>query len=376
LILEKNRETLQKVKVSGGGRCNVTNSCFDPEQLVKNYPRGEEFLLNPFKNFGPAEMVQWLENRGVRVKTEPDGRIFPVSNNSQTIIDCFRRAAQSNGVSIRTSSRAINFEARQDGWEIELAEGPALTSKFLLLSTGSDKMIWEKLKAMNLQIIEPVPSLFTFHIDDKELQSLSGVSFEKVKVTALGMEMNGPALITHWGLSGPAVLKLSAFGALDFALKSYRFKIRVDFLPLLKKDQILETFRHFQQNDLKRKVVNTVPFELSRRFWEYICQKAGVREFQNWSETGKKHFAQLTELLKNASFEVTGKSTFKEEFVTAGGIDLSEVDSGTFQITKYPGLFAAGEVLNIDAVTGGFNFQAAWTAGWHVADFLRKSNVP
>lgn len=364
--MEKNKRPLQKVKVSGGGRCNVTHYCFEPQKLIENYPRGKDFLLEPFKRFGPKETVEWFARRGVTIKKESDGRMFPVSDSSQTIIDCFLKEARMKSIELRTLSKVLDFTPIEGGWRVKLENQEIKTSK-LLIATGSDKHIWEILKTMNFAIEEPVPSLFTFNINDKALQSLTGTSFPNILVKTKGFQSEGPGLITHWGLSGPAVLKLSAFGARYFAENQYEFEVKVDWIPQISGNQILDLLKEEQSANPKKKVRNLSPFGLSKRFWEFICDKSQVSEFQNWSETGKKHFKRIADSLKKMPFEVNGKSTFKDEFVTAGGLDLAEINHRTFEAKSYPGLYFAGEVLDIDAVTGGFNFQAAWTGGWHVA---------
>ena len=320
--------------------------------------------------FGPKEVIQWFEQKGVNIKKEADGRMFPVSNSSQTIIDCFRKEADKLMVELRTSERMQSFSFQNGHWYVLLDNNEQLRCKKLVLTTGNDKHIWNQLKDMGLQMIEPVPSLFTFNIPDAELHELSGVSFPLIKVSTNQREISGPGLITHWGLSGPAVLKLSAWGALELADLNYTFKINVDWMPHVSKADITNELKNSQQADPRKKVTNTIPLDLTKRFWEYICKKSEVREFQNWSETGKKHILRMVDNLKEMPFEVTGKSTFKEEFVTAGGIDLNEINPETFEIKKFPGLYAAGEILNIDAVTGGFNFQAAWTGAWHISQNL------
>lgn len=292
--------------------------------------------------------------------------MFPDTDSSQTIIDCFLNEARRKKVELRILSKVLDFENSDDGWLVRLENEEIRTSK-LLIATGSDKHIWERLKAMSLDIIEPVPSLFTFHIEDSALQGLTGTSFPEIVVRTKGLQSRGPGLITHWGMSGPGVLKLSAFGARAFFEKNYRFDINVDWLPRFSESDIINELKTEQASNPKKKVRNFTPLGLSKRFWEFICNKSQVSEHQNWSETGKKHFKRIAESLKKMSFEVNGKSTFKDEFVTAGGISLEEVDPKTFQSIKYSGLYFAGEVLDIDAVTGGFNFQAAWTGGWHVA---------
>lgn len=370
LILEKNREPLQKVKVSGGGRCNLTHFCFKASELIKNYPRGREFLLKPFENFGPNETIEWFRKRGIGIKKEADGRMFPASNTSQTILDCFQDEVSRLNIKVETSQKVLHFEKRDDLWELELQNGNILKSKSILLATGSDKTIWSILSEMGLKTIPPVPSLFTFKIDDKELHALAGTSFQNAEAGIDGFSISGPALITHWGLSGPAILKLSAFAARELAEKQYKFKLKMDWLPEVSKTDVLAELKENQAENPKKKLRSMVLFGFSKRFWEHLCNRSNVSEYQNWSETGKKHFKLLVENIKQMPFDVNGKSTFKEEFVTAGGLDLSEIDPITFGVKSQKGLYVAGEALNIDAVTGGFNFQAAWTGAWHVAKAL------
>lgn len=369
-ILEKNREVLQKVKVSGGGRCNVTNAITEPSELIKNYPRGHEFLLEPFERFGSKDVFCWFEKRGIRLKIEKDGRAFPESNSSQTIIDCF--LYESTGIRLFTSERVENIVKKGSFWEISTNSEKIFTSKKILIATGSDKRIWEILNNMNIKISPQAPSLFTFNIKDEKLNELQGVSFPNATVRILNteFEQSGPLLITHWGLSGPAILKLSAWAALELKANDYIFKITVNWLPELQKDKVLNEFRLNLESNSKKNVLANPMFGLTARFWKYICEKSGIAEHQKWAETGKKHFQALAENLLSAKYEVNGKSTFKEEFVTAGGIELSEIESETFASKNHENLFFAGEILNIDAVTGGFNFQAAWTGGWHVAKSL------
>ncbi|MGR3809273.1 NAD(P)/FAD-dependent oxidoreductase [Jiulongibacter sp. NS-SX5] len=371
LILEKNRKPLQKVKVSGGGRCNVTHYCFEPELLVENYPRGKDFLLEPFQRFGPADTINWFENRGVKIKKESDGRMFPVTDDSQTIIDTFLAEARKKKVEVALSSKVHSFERSEDQWLVITEERKLICDK-LLIASGGDKAIWEQLTGLGLNLVSPVPSLFTFHVPEKELHELSGISFPQMTVKTKGFKTSGPGLITHWGVSGPVVLKLSAFGARQFNDLDYQFDIQVDWLADVSIDHILTWLKKEQADNPKKKVRNTPLPGLTKRFWEFMCTKSLVGEFQNWSETGKKHFKRITDNLKKMPLKVTGKSTFKEEFVTAGGVDLSEIDSSTFELKRFPGLYLAGEVLDIDAVTGGFNFQAAWTGGWHVAQNLNE----
>jgi hypothetical protein len=375
-IIERGKDVLQKVRVSGGGRCNVTHACFEPEELVKFYPRGEAELLKPFKRFNPTDTINWFEKRGVKIKKEADGRMFPVSDSSQTIIDCFLNAAYDLRIQIIKSTRVekiqnLSIGGEQSGvnWQIQ-TNNQTFSAKKLMLATGSDTAIWKLLEELDLQIIPPVPSLFTFNIHDKKLNDLMGVSFKNVVVKANSLpngEGRGGAIITHWGVSGPAVLKMSAWGARDLNLVDYKFGIKVNWLADLSKDEIQKQLHAQINQNPKKNVIANAEFGLPIRFWKYICEVAEVKEFQKWAETGKKHIQRIADLLTAATFKVEGKSTFKEEFVTAGGVDLSEIDFDTFSTKKYPTLYMAGEVLNIDAVTGGFNFQAAWTGGWHIA---------
>jgi predicted Rossmann fold flavoprotein len=374
-ILERGRDVLQKVKVSGGGRCNVTHACFEPSKLVKYYPRGENELLEPFKRFNPTHTVEWFESRGVKIKKEADGRMFPVSDSSQSIIDCLLEAAQRNNIEVITNARVEHFEylkTNTSNWKLRVSGDRLLQSQKLMISTGSDNAIWNLLEKLKINIIQPVPSLFTFNIKDERLSDLMGLSVPNaiIKIQKTNFESNGPTLITHWGLSGPGILKLSSWTARDLNAANYKFGIQVNWLG--NKDiEFVKAFLHNQINaQSKKNVMANAELGLPIRLWKSLCKAAQIGEFQKWAETGKKHIQRLTEQLTASTFEVNGKSTFKEEFVTAGGVDLSEIDFESFSLKKYPNLFLAGEVLNIDAITGGFNFQAAWTGGWIAAQNL------
>ena len=374
-ILERGRDVLQKVKVSGGGRCNVTHACFEPDKLVKFYPRGENELLLPFERFNPTSTIDWFESRGVKIKKEADGRMFPVSDSSQSIIDCLLGAAQRNRIEILTNSRVEHFDYlpnEKSNWKLQVAGDRTLYAKKLMIATGSDTAVWALLERLKIKIIQPVPSLFTFNIKDARLSDLMGLSVPNaiINIQKTNFESSGPTLITHWGLSGPGILKLSSWAARELNAANYKFTVRVNWLA--NKDlEAVKTHLHKQINTQpKKNVVANAEFGLPIRLWKSLCNAAQIGEFQKWAETGKKHIQRLTEQLTAGSFEVNGKSTFKEEFVTAGGVDLSEIDFETFSLKQYPSLFMSGEVLNIDAVTGGFNFQAAWTGGWIAAQNL------
>ena len=374
-ILERGRDVLQKVKVSGGGRCNVTHACFEPEKLVKFYPRGENELLEPFNKFNPVHTIEWFENRGVRIKKEADGRMFPATDSSQTIIDCLMDTARKNKIEILTNARVEGFEYIDNEpfmWEINVLGDRKLHTKKLMLGTGSDPAIWRLLEKLNLKIIPPVPSLFTFNIKDERISDLMGLSVPNAKVKIIGtnFESFGPLLITHWGLSAPAILKLSAWAARELNELNYKFSIEVNWLSISSLEEVKQHLHKQIDIQAKKNVMLNAELGIPIRLWKSLCKAAEIGEFQKWAETGKKHIQRLTEQLIRCKFDVSGKSTFKEEFVTAGGVDLSEIDLTTFSSKKYPSLFMAGEVLNIDAITGGFNFQAAWTGGWLASQAL------
>ncbi len=379
-ILERGKDVLQKVKVSGGGRCNVTHACFEPEKLVKFYPRGENDLLEPFKKFNPTHTIEWFENRGVRIKKEVDGRMFPATDSSQTIIDCLMYEARKNGVEIIRNARVEDFEyidSQEFKWKVQVLGERTLQAKKLMLGTGSDTAIWRLLEKLDLKIIPAVPSLFTFNIKDERISDLMGLSVPKAKVKIIGtkFESEGPLLITHWGLSAPAILKLSAWAARELNDLDYKFKIEVNWLSISSLEEVKLHLHKQISEQAKKNVMLNAELGIPIRLWKSLCKAAEIGEFQKWAETGKKHIQRLAEQLTTCKFEVNGKSTFKEEFVTAGGVDLSEIDMNSFSSKKYPSLFMAGEVLNIDAITGGFNFQAAWTGGWIIGQSVLDSEA-
>ena len=372
-LLEKNNACLQKVKISGGGRCNVTNAQTNPEKLSEGYPRGQVFLKSAFHRFGSKETQAWFHRNGVPLKTEPDGRVFPTSDSSQTIIDLFYRLAQKGNCQILTNTRVLSFQKVQNLWRVETDTSTFLCS-YLVVTSGSDKRMWETLENLGLPIVSPVPSLFTFQIQEKNLLDLQGVSFPNVVVEWTKEKINtkGGLLITHWGLSGPAVLRLSAWGAISWAREGYKGEIKVNWLLENTEKKVLDFFRTCAQESPKKQVYNT-PFPgISVRFWKFLCSRAGISNFMNWAEFGKKQRQALCRELIASPFQVNGKGVFKEEFVTAGGIDLDAIDPTTFAWKSDANLFFAGEVLNIDAITGGYNFQAAWTGAWHVAQSITK----
>lgn len=371
LILEKNKEVLSKVKISGGGRCNVTHACFVPSVLVKYYPRGERELRGPFHTFSTGDMMEWLENKGIELKIEVDGRIFPVSDNSQTIIDCFLNETHKLGIEIRTSCGVKSIEKSANQWIVRTSEREIKTDN-LVIASGSSPQIWKVMKNVEHTIIPPVPSLFTFNIPDKKLHQLMGNSVSPVtlKIKNSKLTAEGDLLITHWGLSGPAILRLSAWGARELATCDYRFTLQINWLNHSHFDEVLMALQTFKNQHPKKSIGTKSPFGFTQRIWKYLIESAEIDTEKIWSETTKKQLVALTYKLVQTEYEVNGKSTFKDEFVTAGGIDLKEVNFKTMESKLHNNLYFTGEILNIDAITGGFNFQNAWTTGFLAAQAI------
>ncbi len=366
-ILERGKEVLYKVRISGGGRCNVTHACFEPNELVKFYPRGEKELRGPFHQFCSGDTIEWFENHGVELKIEDDGRMFPVSNSSQTIIDCFMQATQKLGVSVLIGQSVQSIFKKNNFWKIETQSENYVTEK-LILATGSNPKIWEMLQNFGHAIVTPVPSLFTFNIKDSRITALPGVATHvTVKVKDTKLTSTGPLLITHWGMSGPAILKLSAWGARILHDKNYQFTIFVNWLNDVDAEDAEKIVKELKQEHAKKAVSKKSPFEFPNRLWESLVLASNIESETKWADISKVQLQNLAHQLTNSSFHVNGKSTFKEEFVTAGGIDLKEINFKTMQSKLHENLFFAGEIVNIDAVTGGFNFQNAWTSGFIVA---------
>lgn len=366
-MLEGSRQVLNKVRISGGGRCNVTHACWEPRELSKHYPRGEKELLGPFHRFACGDTVDWFAKRGVELKIEEDGRMFPVSDSSQTIIDCLWESAKKADVEVIKGARMEQLRppsGKHSKWEV-ITKGGRYYADRVMAATGSSPAVWRMLERLGHTIVPPVPSLFTFNLKDDRIRGLAGISAPKAEVRVMESRLSatGPLLITHWGMSGPGILRLSAWGARELAERQYRFDIQVNWLnrhPEDIREALLELKPAFA-----KKLVNAHPqFELPARLWTSLVRAAGIAPEQRWATLSKQQIHRLTEELSQGQFTVNGKSTFKEEFVTAGGVDLREVNFKTFESRLFSGLFFAGEVLNIDAVTGGFNFQAAWTGGW------------
>ena len=371
-ILERAKEGLAKVKVSGGGRCNVTHAEFIPQELIQNYPRGEKELLGPFHQFMTGDTIEWFEKRGVALKIEDDGRMFPVSNTSQTIIDCFLNEAEKHRVEVFYNHPVKSIENQSSIFRLETPEG-AFSADKILVATGSNPKIWKMLEGLGHTISQPVPSLFTFNIKDERIQNIPGVVAQNVEVTVLDTDLwsEGPLLITHWGMSAPSILKLSAFGALELAQRGYKFQIHINFIKSTFQD-CLDALKTFKQDLAKKTVFKSTQFELPKRLWHKLVLASDMDTETRWADLNKLQLEQLASQLTQAIFQVDGKSTFKEEFVTAGGVTLKEVNFKTFESKLVKNLYFAGEVINVDAVTGGFNFQNAWTGGYIAAKSISK----
>lgn len=369
-ILERGSEVLNKVRISGGGRCNVTHACFEPNELVKFYPRGEKELRGPFHQFCSGDTVEWFEKHGVELKIEADGRMFPVSNSSQTIIDCFQEATKKLGIAVLTNQSVQSIFKKDTLWKVETQSETYLSEK-LILATGSNPKVWEMLQNFGHAIISPVPSLFTFNIKDPRIATLPGVSAQvSVKVRETKLESSGPLLITHWGMSGPAILKLSAWGARILHEKNYQFSVAINWLNDIEADAAEKILKELKLENAKKAVSKKSPFELTNRLWESLVMASGIDSETKWADLSKIQLQNLSNQLTNGLFQVNGKSTFKEEFVTAGGIDLKEINFKTMESKLHENLYFAGEIVNIDAVTGGYNFQNAWTSGFIVANSI------
>ena len=395
-ILERGKTVLSKVKISGGGRCNVTHGEFSAKELIEAYPRGEKELLGPFHNHGPADVMAFFEERGVPLKIEADGRVFPKSNSSQTIIDCFLSETERLGIKVLRNSSVKDFGKSPDGdgWEVTTTNGK-YHSKYLLLCTGSNARIWKILEEIGHTIMPPVPSLFTFNVKDERIEGIQGISvnghmevlpkktfaseinvqLKSARNRAAVLEAEGPILITHWGLSGPAVLKLSAWGARVLNAYKYQFRIKVNWVPEYSTESFEGLLRKVKEVEPKKTVLRTHVVDIPQRLWNKLVVAAGINKVSRWAEITNAQLRSLSKELTQCHFRVQGKSTFKEEFVTAGGIDLSEINFKTFESKLHPRLYFAGEIINVDGITGGYNFQNAWTGAFFAAKAIAEKGV-
>jgi len=372
-ILERGKEVLSKVRISGGGRCNVTHACFIPNDLVKFYPRGEKELKGPFNTFCSGDTIEWFERHGVELKIEEDGRMFPVTDSSQTIIDCFLEASKKLGIQILMGESIQSLYHNEKHWKIETNKDVFLAEK-LVMATGSNPKMWDLMAEIGHTIVSPVPSLFTFNIKDPRIKDLMGVSaVASVKVKGSKLEAAGPLLITHWGMSGPAILRISAWGARELFDKSYQFTLEVNWLNDVDTDECEDQLKALKLDHAKKTVTKFSPYEFPNRLWQSFVTAAGIEPDTRWADLTKAQLVGLSEQLTNGQFQVNGKSTFKDEFVTAGGIDLKEVNFKTMESKVMPNMYFTGEVLNIDAITGGFNFQNAWTGAYIAAQSIVES---
>lgn len=370
LILERGKDVLNKVRISGGGRCNVTHAEFTPAELVRKYPRGSKELRGPFHKFMTGDTIGWFEHRGVSLKTEEDGRMFPVTDSSETIIDCFRKQCANLNIEVRTGQALKRFYSEENQWKIETSVDAYYCEK-LMLATGSNSKIWNLLENSGHSIVDAVPSLFTFNSKDDRIKDLPGIALDaEVEIPGARLSSDGPLLITHWGFSGPAILKLSAWGARTLHELQYKFSIKVNWIPGENELSIIETLKDLKQEHSRQQVYKRAQFDLPKRLWHSLVLASGISQDSKWADLNKQQLSKLGGQLTAAVFQVNGKSTFKEEFVTAGGIDLKEIDFKTFESKLHPNLYFAGEILNIDAITGGFNFQNAWTGGFLAAQAM------
>ncbi len=376
IILEKSSKLLTKVKVSGGGRCNVTHACFDIAEMIKKYPRGANFVKKSFYQFFTLNTIEWFKERGVMLKVEDDGRMFPVTNSSQTIIDCLIKEANKYGIKILTNNEVQELSMVNGEWTLRLSNSRLLTACFICIACGgypkSAKFDW--LKQLGHSIEDPVASLFTFNLPQNPITKLMGVSVPdaEVQITGTRLKQRGPVLITHWGLSGPAVLRLSAWGARELGDSSYEFNVLINWIPEYNEHLLREKLKELRFEMASHKMINKNPFGLPQRLWEYFVYQSRIPENMRWSDLPSKEQNALIRNLVAQEFEVKGKTTFKEEFVTAGGIKLSEIDAHTMQSKIAPNLFFAGEVMDVDGITGGFNFQHAWTSGFIAGKTIAK----
>ncbi len=370
VILEKTRQPLAKVRVSGGGRCNTTHSCFIPAELKRRYPRGSLFLQALFHRFQPRDTIEWFETRGVDLKVEKDGRMFPITDSSQTIIDCFQNEAKKKGIEIRLGMDVISIQKNDSIFMLECENKEKILAKNLLVATGSNPKSHVLIKTLGHTIIPPVPSLFTFHIEDPRLSGLAGVTIPEVTVQCLTFKETGPLLITHWGLSGPAILRLSAWAARELHAVNYSAELKIQWVAGFNQEEMRLHLLKIKKETPSKRIMAEPLFNLPRQLWERLLHYAGIGHEVRYSGLSRLALLKLCETLVASKMLVKGKSIHKEEFVSCGGVNLDEVNPRTMQSLLCPGLYFAGEVLDIDGITGGFNFQNAWTTSWIAAQSM------
>lgn len=379
IILEKTSKVLSKVKVSGGGRCNVTHACFSISEMIRRYPRGQHFLKKTFHHFFTTDTIDWFKERGVTLKKEADGRMFPVTDSSQTIIDCLLREVNRYGVEVRMMSevKSIKYEEAAGTFRLVLSGDRELSADFVCVACGGypKTAMFDWLLQLGHTIEEPVPSLFTFNMPGNTVTQLMGVAVPDAQVKIAGSKLveQGPVLITHWGMSGPAILRLSAWGARELAAQQYRFTAIVNWLPDYNEQRLKDKLQQLRFETAAQKTGNKSPFGLPQRLWLYLLEQSGINPETRWADLPAKEQNKLVKNCCAQEFAVNGKTTFKEEFVTAGGVKLSEIDANTMQSKLHPGLFFAGEIADVDGVTGGFNFQHAWTSGFIAAKAIQAT---
>lgn len=377
ILIEAGRQPLSKVRISGGGRCNVTHACFEPALLIQHYPRGGKALRGAFTRFQPRDTIAWFARHGVSLKTEADGRLFPTTDDSGTIVECLMQAAEQAGVKLWTGTPVAQVTHANQQFDLVFKSGNRVQGDRLLLATGSHPQGYHFAKALGHPIEPPVPSLFTFTIPDSELRSLAGIAVEPAQVRLIlpdtkPLEQTGAVLVTHWGLSGPAILKLSAWGARVLHDRHYQASLQVNWLPSLKSEAIRQALLEAKERNGRKTIASVCPFSLPRRLWHYLISRATLPEEERWATLSKSALNQLVQELTQGHYSVQGKGVFKDEFVTCGGVRLKDVDFKTMESRLCPGLYFAGEILDIDGVTGGFNFQSAWTTGWLAGQAIGK----
>jgi predicted Rossmann fold flavoprotein len=376
IIVEKSGKLLSKVKISGGGRCNVTHACFSIPEIIKKYPRGAHFVKKTFHHFFTSDTIAWFKEKGVELKAEADGRMFPVSNNSQTIVDCLMKECNAHGVNILMNREVADIKRAADAWQVTFANKERVEADYICIACGGypKSAMFNWIKQLGHNIEEPLPSLFTFNMPGNAITQLMGVAVEKttIKISGTNLNESGPLLITHWGMSGPAVLKMSAWGARELSQRNYKFTCIINWAPSYNENTARDFLQQFRFEKATQKINNKNPFQLPQRLWDYLLQQSNIDTNTRWADLAARDQNKLIKSICAQEHIVNGKTTFKEEFVTSGGVLLNEIESSTMMSKLVPNIFFAGEIMNVDGVTGGFNFQHAWTSGWIAAKAIAK----